>query len=898
MQNDTAEARIGQLIGGRWKLDSVLGLGATAAVYAGTDSSGLRAAVKVLHTEMAARSDVRERFTREATAVSAIQHPGIVNIIDHGSDFDATYIAMELLEGEPLADRLQRASMAMDELLHIVDDVLDVLALAHAEGIVHRDLKPANLFITTEGQTKLLDFGVARFSGVGNPTQAGVTVGTVPYMAPEQALGKRDEIDGRTDIFSLGALMFRVLSGRRIHEADNDGALLMAMASKPAPPLGSVAPRLERPICAVVDLTLGFSREARYPDARTMQRDIRALRAGQSPPYALDALEAAEQATVLGDEMAPTSRATPPAEEDPLVGQLLVERYRIEKLLGAGGMGSVYRAEHVHMRKAVAIKVLHQEMTHNPEVVARFEREAVAAARIEHPNVVAAKDFGRLPDGSFYLALEFIEGRSLRSLLKSVERLPPLRALSITRQIISALEAAHAAGIVHRDLKPENIMLPEGDDGSDWVKVLDFGIAKVTADDAHDKPALTRLGAVFGTPEYMSPEQATGQAVDARSDLYTVGIMLYEMLVGNTPFGGGTMTSVLTRQMTQEAPPLPASAPAPLAQLASSLLAKLREDRAPSAVQVGASLDALIASGTLSETELLSDEAPPLTTISFDQVGGLLKRQVNLLGKRVPVWALGAAALGMLLLTVVFIGSLVLATSGSGQAKVPDKPELEPEVEALVQKVSSGDPVALSKLEARQGARSWAEWRALGRGYSLKGDHVASVRAYSEAIRMEKGVSNDPTVVRDVRKAAGSPKGSEPALTLAATFMGPRGADLLFDVWQKGGKPASEAKRLLDNPVVQASISPALRIAIDLKNAKTCKQYKELLPRAEEDADSRSLSTLKKLTSTRKCGGGGGGLLGGLLGGGGGKDCYACLRGDNQLQDSIKAAETRKGPEI
>jgi serine/threonine protein kinase len=189
---------------------------------------------------------------------------------------------------------------------------------------------------------------------------------------------------------------------------------------------------------------------------------------------------------------------------DEMVGRVLAGRYRIEALLGMGGMGAVYRAEHVHMRKAVAVKILHREMTQLPEVVARFEREAVAAARITHPNVAAATDFGRLDDGSFYLALEFVEGRSLGQLIKKEGALAEERALGIARQIAEALAAAHAAGVVHRDLKPENVMLVSREGQPEFVKVLDFGIAKLRFESTGDQP-LTQMGVVFGTPEYMSP---------------------------------------------------------------------------------------------------------------------------------------------------------------------------------------------------------------------------------------------------------------------------------------------------------------------------------------------------------------------------------------------------------
>ena len=167
-------------------------------------------------------------------------------------------------------------------------------------------------------------------------------------------------------------------------------------------------------------------------------------------------------------------------EEPGLVGTVLAGRYRIERLLGSGGMGAVYLAEHVLMKKAVAVTVLHGEMTAHAEIVARFEREAVAAARIDHPNVAAAMDFGRLDDGSFYLVLEYVGGQSLRQLVEAGARSTSLGALAIAHQIAEGLTAAHAAGIVHRDLKPDNVMLVAQPDGRESVKVLDFGIAKVS----------------------------------------------------------------------------------------------------------------------------------------------------------------------------------------------------------------------------------------------------------------------------------------------------------------------------------------------------------------------------------------------------------------------------------
>ncbi len=245
------------------------------------------------------------------------------------------------------------------------------------------------------------------------------------------------------------------------------------------------------------------------------------------------------------------SSRPPSPETTGLVGRVVSERYRIEALIGEGGMGAVYLAEHVLMRKRLAVKVLHAEMTRMPEMVARFEREAMAAAHIEHPNVAAATDFGKLENGAFFLVLEYVEGTNLRDL---IERGPLeiRRALHIAHQMASALARAHALGIVHRDLKPENVMLVLRDGDADFVKVLDFGIAKVpvgdlgrTSSNKDGAQVLTQLGMVYGTPEYMAPEQALGQEVDLRADLYALGVILFEMLSGVRPFDADTKVALL-----------------------------------------------------------------------------------------------------------------------------------------------------------------------------------------------------------------------------------------------------------------------------------------------------------------------------------------------------------------
>jgi serine/threonine protein kinase len=256
-----------------------------------------------------------------------------------------------------------------------------------------------------------------------------------------------------------------------------------------------------------------------------------------------------------------------------MVGTLLADRYKIEALLGQGGMGTVYRAEHIHMRRTVALKVLHREIAVVEEFAARFEREAVAAGRIEHRNVAKAMDFGRLSDGSFYLVIEYVKGTSLRELIKQGP-LAPVTALEIARQIADALNAAHQAGVVHRDLKPDNVMIAERDAEGCWVKVLDFGVAKLATDEASGDSPITRYGAIIGTPEYMAPEQAGGTVVDHRADLYALGVILYELLSGQPPFSGDDRVVVLSKHFVEPPPALPASIPEKTAAIVFDLLAK------------------------------------------------------------------------------------------------------------------------------------------------------------------------------------------------------------------------------------------------------------------------------------------------------------------------------------
>ncbi|HUF28937.1 MAG TPA: protein kinase [Gemmatimonadaceae bacterium] len=231
-----------------------------------------------------------------------------------------------------------------------------------------------------------------------------------------------------------------------------------------------------------------------------------------------------------------------------LIGLVVADRYLVLEKLGEGGMGRVYLAEHVRMGRRSALKVMNPGMVHDADAIARFNREAANASRISHPNVAAIYDFGETSDGLIYLAMEYVEGEPLTALIERQGALAAPRAGAIAAQVADALAVAHEMGIVHRDLKPDNIMVARGRDGADLVKVVDFGIAKATSGGAQ---RVTRTGYIVGTPEYMSPEQLAGDAVDGRSDIYALGLVTFHMLTGALPFPSATVQESMIMRLTE-----------------------------------------------------------------------------------------------------------------------------------------------------------------------------------------------------------------------------------------------------------------------------------------------------------------------------------------------------------
>ncbi|MGF1469063.1 MAG: serine/threonine protein kinase [Sandaracinaceae bacterium] len=385
------------------------------------------------------------------------------------------------------------------------------------------------------------------------------------------------------------------------------------------------------------------------------------------------------------------ARASVPS--DPLLGTVLQERYAILRKIGEGGMGLVYEAEHVAIEKRVALKVLRDDFSSRPEVVERFKQEAKSASRIGNEHIVDISDFGTTPSGASYFVMELLHGEDLANVLERDMTLPLSRAADILLQCCRALGAAHSKGIVHRDMKPENIFLTEREGRRDFVKIVDFGIAKMSDIETPGAPGrkLTKTGMIFGTPEYMSPEQAAGKSLDHRVDIYALSVILYEMLTGRVPFVGDTFMGILTQHMFEEPPALHEvnpriAVPDAVEHFIYRGLAKEPADRFPNCEEMARALqDALggkvLGTGTFSGYgEPVRSSAPSAARIMIPEEASAElpvapEPPKNRLGVGLAVAAVAVLAIGG---AAAFIGGFA---SGNRPSGTDDPPELAADAE-------------------------------------------------------------------------------------------------------------------------------------------------------------------------------------------------------------------------
>lgn len=582
---------------GRFHLLKLVARGGMGDVYlaatTGIEGAERPCVVKTIRRDHVHDGSFLARFLDEARVQAQLQHPGVAQVIEASTDDNGEpYTVVEFVEGRSLAEVRQRAiqlgtRIGWAEAAAATLEIVQALAHVHDRtgtdgqplGIVHRDLSPQNVMVGYGGEIKLIDFGTARGHNRRCHTVAGVVFAKPGYVAPEVA---RQQVgDGRIDLYAVGVMFWEMVAARRFLTGDAQKHLEDVAAGRVAlpklagrggaPPLvdeiigrltadhpddryasaGRVVPDLAQ-LLSMAPPTKGGERGVRARVAALMgtlwphepgrcraefakllgeARKLQSSEPSHTPPSGKVALGMAERLKVASDDTS-LMAGTP---------------YRLLRRIGEGASGVVYEAEHVELGRKVALKVLAPEHASAQDAIERFRREARAVARLSHPHLVGLYDFGRSFDGRIFLAMELLAGEPLDRRMKREGALPWRDAVSLAIQACRALEAAHDAGVVHRDLKPANLFVTEGG----TLKLLDFGVAMALSEvgDGLGKPRPQGGFAIFGTPEYMAPEQVAGETVDGRCDVYALGCVLYELVTGTPPFGGDSGVTVMGRQL-------------------------------------------------------------------------------------------------------------------------------------------------------------------------------------------------------------------------------------------------------------------------------------------------------------------------------------------------------------
>jgi tRNA A-37 threonylcarbamoyl transferase component Bud32/tetratricopeptide (TPR) repeat protein len=575
----------------------------------------------------------------------------------------------------------------------------------------------------------------------------------------------------------------------------------------------------------------------------------------------------------------------PRPDSDPAIGTLIGDRYRVIELVGSGGVGTVYRAEHVLMKKAVALKLLHPELGRIEEVARRFEREAQSASRLSHPHIIQVTDFGRTPDGILYLVMELLVGESLAAAIERSRRIPVERAVGIMRQVLSALKHAHALGVVHRDLKPENIMLVRREDlgTRDNVKLLDFGIAKMSEDAPATDAPLTQAGIVFGTPRYMSPEQAVGENTDHRSDLYSCGVILYEMLTGRRPFDGDSAVKIIASHLT--ANPTPLRAVAPEAQIPRALdevvlhaLAKSRDERVPSAAEFEQRLAASLGTAGASDH--------PSSTSSISNAEGSRAAKVTLwarLSVRAKRLTIAGGGLAAVLLALVLVNYLTRPSAGPTASPPPLKRVDEATLRALKladDALKRGDLLAARAVLTEQ----LGQHPEVARVHYLVGNldfverqREAGLDAYRRAIELDPSYRADKGILVNLEALLGDKRLDEAALDFLIDEVGVPAKDTIARVASFDNRPElrQQARSACDRLGCAAKVDRLQSYVLDLAQGQRCEDRREAVHALRDLNDPRAIEPLRR--ARRR-----GGELGRPFGGG-----NACIKRD--LDEAIAA---------
>ncbi|HEX3127862.1 MAG TPA: serine/threonine-protein kinase, partial [Thermoanaerobaculia bacterium] len=516
----------------RYELGACLGGSSAGTVYKSWDPELERwVALRLIPPGLAGQGEERQALIREALAVAALEHPNVGPVYEVGEAADGSlFLVSALCEGETLAERLRRGPMKLEGAVVLAGQIAAAVGRAHENGLLHGRLRPTNVRVGADGQVRVVDFGL---SGLEERTWRTLRIEPLSkeYLAPELLLG--EAVSPRSDVWAIGALLAAML----VHREGLPDDLLR-----------------------IVDRALSSRPADRHAGAGALRDDLRGLR-----------------------EPSPRPVGRAPGRLPDLSGVRRLSQYRIGELLGGGGMGVVYRAEDIHLGRTVALKFLNADLAGDPAAKARFLQEARAASALDHPNICTVYEIGETGENQLYLAMPCYDGETLRARIARGP-LPLNEALDLALQVSKGLARAHRQGIVHRDIKPANLMVTA--DG--LVKILDFGVAKLAGE-----ATLTRTGAAMGTAAYMAPEQVRGEAVDGRADLWSLGVVLYEMVTGRRPFPGDNPEAVRHAVLTREPEPvarLRPDAPAGLDRIVGGLLARDVAARYPTADAAAADL--------------------------------------------------------------------------------------------------------------------------------------------------------------------------------------------------------------------------------------------------------------------------------------------------------------------